>query len=426
MKNTAIILIFTILAWSLQSCGNNDKKVSEEQAGEKEHNDEHTNSNTATLTAEQIKSIGIEIGGIEEKQLTASIRANGALRVPNQNKASVNSLYSGIIRSLLIQPGNIVKKGQVIATIANPDFIQSQEEYLSINPRIVLAEQEYNRQKELNAGNAGALKNLQSAESSLKALRTRKAALEQQIRLMGINPSVLENGKLVSVLSLRSPISGIVSMVSVKIGSYIDLNTPVADIVDNSQLHLDLFVYEKDLPRLKDNQSIHFTLTNNPGKEYDAEIYSLGSTFEDESKAVSVHATVKGDKTGLIDGMNITALISLDKITTPAVPNDAIVTYQGQDYIFMVTEPRVENKHTDPGKDTAANKQDPHGHAAENKEIRGNTSFEKVPVAKGTSEVGYTQITVLKPIPVNARIVTKGAFFVLAKITNSGEGEHGH
>ncbi|MBO9657202.1 MAG: efflux RND transporter periplasmic adaptor subunit [Chitinophagaceae bacterium] len=369
-----------------------------------------------------MKSIGIEIGGIEEKQLTASIRANGALRVPNQNKASVNSLYAGIVKSLLIQPGNIVKKGQVIATIANPDFFQSQEEYLSINPRIVLAEQEYNRQKELNAGNAGALKNLQAAESSLRALRTRRSALAQQIQLMGINPSSLENGKLISVLSLRSPISGIVSNVSVKIGSYIDLNTPVADIVDNSQLHLDLFVYEKDLPRLKDNQSIHFTLTNNPGKEYDAEIYSLGSTFEDESKAVSVHATVKGDKTGLIDGMNITALISLDKITTPAVPNDAIITYQGQDYIFMVTDAHAEKEHAEK-KDGQA---DPHDHTEAKKEPRTGVMFEKVPVAKGTSEVGYTQITVLKAIPTNAQIVTKGAFFVLAKITNSGAGEHGH
>lgn len=422
MKNIITILILSVLAWDLQSCGNKDEKSADTETKENDHKDEHSNSNTATLTNDQIKSIGIEIGGIEEKQLTASIRANGALRVPNQNKASVNSLYAGIVKSLLIQPGNIVKKGQVIAMIANPDFIQSQEEYLSILPRIVLAEQEYNRQKELNAGNAGALKNLQAAESSLRAMQTRRSALEQQIRLMGINPSSLENGKLVSVLSLRAPISGIVSNVSVKIGSYIDLNTPVADIVDNSQLHLDLFVYEKDLPRLRDNQSIHFTLTNNPGKEYDAEIYSLGSTFEDESKAVSVHATVKGDKTGLIDGMNITALISLDKITTPAVPNDAIVTYQGQDYIFMVTDPHAEKEYTEK-KDGEANQ---HDHIEGKKEIRGGITFEKVPVAKGTSEVGYTQITVLKTIPANAQIVTKGAFFVLAKITNSGEGEHGH
>jgi RND family efflux transporter MFP subunit len=425
MKKIIHILLAVLLVALQISCSDGKKSPGEKtDQSETGHAEEHADPNRTSLTIEQIQSIGLQTGFIEEKQLTASIKANGALRVPNQNKASVNSLYSGIVRALLIQPGNLVKKGQVIATVSNPDFIRSQEEYLSLSPRIVLAEQEYNRQKELNAGNAGALKNLQAAESELRSLHTRKAALGEQIRLMGINPQVLSNDKLISVLSLRSPIAGIVSNVSVKIGSYIDLNTPVAEVVDNSQLHLDLFVYEKDLPRLKNDQRIHFTLTNNPGKEYDAQIYSLGSTFEDESKAVSVHARVEGDKTGLIDGMNITALISLDKITTPAVPNDAIVTYQGQDYIFIVSDST--------GRVSDNSGPDPHDKAKEtalgSSETRSSSSvqFRRIAVARGTSEVGYTQITVLKSVPDQARIVTKGAFFVLAKMTDAGDGEHGH
>ena len=139
-----------------------------------------------------MKTIGIELGSIEQKQLTASLKTNGVLKVPNQNKASINSVYSGVITSLLVQPGNTVSKGQIIATIANPEFMQVQSEYLSVNSKIVLAEQEYNRQKELNAGNAGALKNLQAAESNLKALSTSRSSLQQQIQLMGINPSSLQ------------------------------------------------------------------------------------------------------------------------------------------------------------------------------------------------------------------------------------------
>ncbi|AXY77920.1 efflux RND transporter periplasmic adaptor subunit [Paraflavitalea soli] len=406
MKRICWIIPIALMVFTQLSCKDKTEVTAGKEGPAGEHKGGHENENTATFTDEQIKSIGIEVGKIEEKQLTASVRANGALRVPNQNKALINSLYSGVVKSLLIQPGDIVKKGQAIATIANPDFIRMQEEWLAIGPKMVLAEQELNRQKELNQGNAGVLKNLQAAESDLRSLTTRKAALEQQIELMGINPAHLSNGKLISVLSLRTPIGGIVSNVSVKMGSYVDVSTAVAEVIDNSQLHLDLFIYEKDLPKLKNNQHIHFTLTNNPGKEYDAQIYSLGSTFEDESKAVSVHAQVKGDKTGLIDGMNITALISLDKVTAPAVPQDAIVTYQGQDYIFMVT--------------------DGHQGAEADKGGKKGISFEKVAVAKGTSEVGYTQITLLKPVPAEAFIVIKGAFFVLAKMTNAGDGEHGH
>lgn len=414
MKKFFIItILFTGLA-AFVSCGS--KGNIETATTEEGHEDEHANTNTAMLTEEQIKSIGIELGSIEEKQLTASLKTNGILQVPNQNKASVNSLYSGVIKSLLVQPGNYVRKGQTIATVANPDFIQAQSEYLNVNSKIGLAELEVKRQRDLNAGNAGALKNLQAAETELRTLRTLKSTLEQQINLMGINPERLSNGKLISVLSISSPISGVVSSVIVKMGSYVDVSTAVAEIVDNSQLHLDLFVYEKDLPKLKNNQLIHFTLTNNPGKEYDAQIYSLGSSFEGESKAVTVHAKVQGDKTGLIDGMNITAVISLQKNTVLAVPDAAIVNVAGQDYIFIATEEHGEKEHT---KDSV--KHDAKEEAG-HKDEKGIT-FERIPVAKGTTDVGYTEITLLKEIPKDAKIVVKGAFFVLAKMTNTGEHE---
>ncbi len=415
MKKFFIVTILFAGLAAFVSC--NSKTTAETATTEEGHEDEHANTNTAMLTEEQIKSIGIELGSIEEKQLTASLKTNGILQVPNQNKASVNSLYSGVIKSLLVQPGNYVRKGQTIATVANPDFIRAQSEYLGVNAKIGLAELEVKRQRDLNAGNAGALKNLQAAETELRTLRTIKSTLEQQIILMGINPEKLSNGKLISVLSISSPISGVVSNVIVKMGSYVDVSTPVAEIVDNSQLHLDLFVYEKDLPKLKNNQLIHFTLTNNPGKEYDAQIYSLGSSFEGESKAVTVHAKVQGDKTGLIDGMNITAVISLEKNTVPAVPTDAIVTVAGQDYIFIVSEQHGEEEHT---KDTVKHDvKEETGH----KDEKGIT-FERIPVAKGTTDVGYTEITLLKEIPKDAKIVVKGAYFVLAKMTNSGEHEH--
>ncbi len=407
MKRSIIIAMAIAVLAVNAGCKGKEKKDAKTE--EVPHSEEHENTNMVMLSEEQLKSINIAIGSIEDKQLTASLKANGILQVPNQNKASISPVYSGVIKSILVQPGNPVRKGQVIATISNPDFIRAQSTYLEVSAKIGLAELELKRQQELNAGNAGSLKNLQAAETELRTLRTSKSTLEQQLHLMGINPNSISNGKLVSVLSVTSPINGVVSNVLVKMGSYVDLTTSVAEIVDNSQLHLDLFVYEKDLPKVKNNQLIHFTLTNNPGKEYDALVYSLGSSFEGESKAVSVHAKVQGDKTGLIDGMNITAAISLNKVTVPAVPSDAIVTYAGQDYIFIQTEKKPEEN---------KNKQDvKQGKDAHEEK---GTWFERVPVAKGTTDVGYTEITLLKEVSKDAKVVVKGAFFVLAKMTNAG------
>ena len=414
-----IVLIFTFSA-----CKNDKQKegqATEAKATEKaEAPHEEETPTIATLTEEQIKTVGIQLGVIEQKELTATIRANGLLKVPNNNKANATSLYGGVIKTLNVQIGDYVKKGQVIATIANPQFIQLQEEYLSTASRITFAEQELSRQKELFEGNAGAKKNLQSATAELNSLRTRRASLQQQIQLMGINPGSVSNGNLKSALVVTSPLNGTVSNVFAKIGSYVDVSSPVIEIVDNSSLHLDLNVFEKDLPMLKVGQTIHFRITNNAVEDYNAKIFAIGSSFENESKTIATHAVVQGNKTGLIDGMNVTAIVSLNNVTTSAVPNDAIVNADGKYYIFVQTNKKAEEHHEE-GEEEGSHKE---GEEKEHKEAKSSKNFEKVEVLKGVSDMGYTAVTFVNEIPADAKIVIKGAFFVNAKLSNTGG--HGH
>ena len=401
----------------LSSCGSKSAETDTKAVPEKEEvkkaEHEEPEPTVAALTDEQIKAVGVQLGVVEQKELTATLKVNGALRVPNNNKANATSLYGGVIKSINVQLGDYVRKGQVIATIANPQFIQLQEEYLGTGSKITFAEQELTRQKELNAGNAGAVKNLQSATADLNSLRTRRASLQAQIQLMGINPASISNTNLRSALVVTSPISGTVSNVMAKIGSYVDVSSPVAEIVDNGQLHLDLNVFEKDLPMLKVGQTIHFRITNNAGEDYNAKVYSVGASFENDSKSIPVHATVQGNKAGLIDGMNITAIVSLNDVTMPAVPNDAIVSSMGKDFIFIVTDKKPHEEESEEGEKETAD--------STKKEEAKTTNFEKVEVIKGVSNLGYTAITFVNDIPANAKIVTKGSFFINAKLTNKGE-----
>lgn len=57
--------------------------------------------------------------------------------------------------------------------------------------------------------------------------------------------------------------------------------------------------------------------------------------------------------------------------------------------------------------------------------IEGEMTFEKIPVRKGTTDVGYSEITLLKDIHERSKVVTNGAFFILAKMNNKGEA-HSH
>lgn len=422
MKRIINNIVFSVLVlvafFAFNACTNNHKEGDGHNHGTEAETttDEHEEEeNVAVLTDEQMKAVGIEIGSIEQKQLSATLKANGALRVPNSNKANATSLFGGVIKSLNVEIGDFVRKGQVIATISNPQFIQLQEEYLSINSRIEFAEQEVARQRELNEGNAGAKKNLQSATTELNTLRTRKASLQQQIQMMGINPASLSNSNLKSSLVVTSPISGTISNVFAKIGSYVDVSSPIAEIIENTALHLDLQVYEKDIPLIKIGQKIDFVVTNNPNKTYSAEVYSIGSSFSGESKTIAVHSKITGDKAGLIDGMSITGMVSLDDVLSTAVPNDAIVNADGKYYIFLVKE-REEEAH-----DHKEGEAHDHNHGSEK-----GTQFVRMEVVKGATQLGYTAITPVSEIPHGAHIVVKGAFFVNAKMDDSGEHAHAH
>ncbi len=373
----------------LTACGSKIQPKAEPVTAERQ-NGEPT---LVSLSQEQMKVADIELGALEMKNLTTSISVNGTLDVPNQNKALVTSLAGGVLRTLNVQPGTAVRKGQVIGTIVNTELSGTQQQVISINAQLKYAEQEQRRQKELVEGSAAPLKNLQKIESEISSLKAQKTALQQHLSILGVSSS----DNISSVLTITAPISGTISEVSAQIGSNIDASKPIAQIINNSELHLDLFVYEKDLPKVAPGQAIHFTLTNNPGREYDATIYSIGTAFANESKAITVHARVINDKAGLIEGMSVTARISLGESVYPALPDGAIVTDGGKDYIFI-----LDGKH---GDSTKSNE----------------TTFKRIQIIKGVSEVGYTEIQLLSKLPPEASVVVKGSFFLMAKMTNVEE-----
>lgn len=388
MKNNKIILF--LLPVLLSACG--QKTQTTEQQTETAAQHDHSHADEVSVTATQMQMAGIELGRVEQKNLSNALAVNGTLAVPNQNKAFVTTLGSGAVRSLRVHPGDFVRKGQVLATVANADVAGLQQELVSVQSQITFAQKEADRLQELVSGNAAPLKSLQKAKADLRGLQAQQAGLRQQLLALGA-PA---NGSITSVISITAPISGSVSDVYAEIGSQVDASTPIAQITNNAELHLDLFVYEKDLGKVAVGQIIHFTLTNNPGKEYDARVYAIGTAFTNEAKAIPVHAHVINDKRGLIEGMSVTARISLGEGVYAAVPDEAIVNHQGRDYVFVL-QPQAE------------------GDARH---------FARVQVLKGASDVGYTEIKPITPLPEDAQIAVKGAFFLMAMLTNEGEHEH--
>lgn len=394
------------------------EKQNNETEFQAEKENHHEDETTVSITQKQYDAIGIKLGKIEEKNLTDILRANGFLKVPPQNKANVTSQLGGIVKRILVKEGDYVRRGQAVAVLSNQDLVKMQEDFLDAKSQLEYSEAEFNRQKELSENNVAAKKTFQQAESLFKSLKAKISSLTLQLSMAGIDASELTHENINPEIYVTSPVKGNVSHIDVNIGTNVDPSKTLMDVVDNSQMHIDLFVFEQDLPKISTGMEVDITLTNLPGKTYRGKIFSIGSAFQDASKSIPVHALITGDKTGLIEGMNVTGLINVSDNPVAAVPTSAIINSAGNDFIFIQMKENHEGADHEHHEDHNEHGDHRDGEHAE------EVSFRKVQVKTGVSESGFTQITALSELPADADVVVNGSYYLMAVLTNEGGHDH--
>jgi cobalt-zinc-cadmium efflux system membrane fusion protein len=194
--------------------------------------------------------------------------------VPPQNLVSVSIPLGGYLKSSNLLPGMPVSKGQVIAVIENPQFIQLQQDYLMAKSKAHFAELDYNRQKTLNQSQASSDKAMQLAQSEMNSQRILMNSLAQQLRLININPESLKSGSITKSVPVYSSINGFVSKVNVNIGKYVNPSDVLFELINPDDIHLNLKVYEKDLENLKKGQRFVAYTNADPSKKYYGKYFS--------------------------------------------------------------------------------------------------------------------------------------------------------
>jgi len=398
MKNIIInkILLLSISVFLFASCG--QKKT------EEEHEEEKSETEVA-LTEKQAQTIGIETGSIEMKNLNTIIKANGYTAVPPQNRADVSTLIGGVVKDIFVLEGTYVTKGKILATLQNLEVSEMQEEYQSAVANIEYLDQEFKRQKTLSDENVNPRKTFQEVKSKLASERAKAQAAKNKLQALNVNP----NGST-SLVPIVSPISGFVGKISITKGAFAATGITLFEVVDNSQMHLDLNVFEKDLGKIAIGQEVDFILTNQSNKAIKGKIFGINKSFSNESKTVDVHAKINpGNTKDLIPGMYVAANINISNQTVPALPKEAVVK-NGDTYFIYIKE----DKHEEASAKKVTAK------AEEHKEIH----FKAVEVAVGTTDLGYTEVKLIEEIPTDAKIVIKGAYYLLSQSKGGGEHEH--
>jgi len=383
MKLTVVMAAVLVI---MSSCGNRSKV-------ETENKETETVTDVVSLTDEQIKMSSIQTGSIEMRQVGNTLKLNGEIASLPQNTASISVPMGGRVRSINVIQGSEVNQGQVLAYIENYEFIDLQQNYLEAKSKMEYVNLEYQRQRALYSNDAVSKKNMQLITSEYKTLKIQMRGYEQKLLLIGMNPYRLTSGNITRAVAVKAPISGFVKNVNVSVGSTVSATDDLFDVVNLNNLFIRLSVFEKDIDRLHKGQQLSFYV-NDEDETHSAVVYQTTKSI-DNDKSYKVFARIVSRCGNVLPGMYVNAEVMLDNHQSPALPEDAVVTYGGKNYIFI-----SQGTKTDQGTKL--------------------TEYKMIKVTRGLSNNGYTQVTVVGNIPTHT-VVIKGAYNLLSALKNAGE-----
>ena len=402
MKRVILIVAVTAIAWA--GFAFFAKQTGSEAHAHEEHEHEEVDFDHIPLTAKQVSTVDLKMGEAVEREMDATIEAKGSLVLRAQAMGDVASLMGGIVKSIFVKEGQLVHRGQVVATVENTDVVSLQREYYSAAKECELAKADLERQLLLSKQGAGVKRTLQQTRKDYQVAHANLLGIGRQLAQMGISTSAVAKGKFTTAFPLRAPISGVVSQLTASLGSYADMQTPLLKIRNTQAVECDLNVFEKDLAKVKVGNRVTFSLTNQPGVKLSGTVYGMNQYFNDGSKSVAVHvkmddASLKTSRINhikLFDGMYVSGQIATGSQRCLALPSEAIVSTDGKQYVFALSgEPK-----------------------------KGEYSFSRHEVSTGVTDGGFTEVKLCDHLKAGKKIVTDNAFY-LASLTGE-HGEHAH
>ena len=339
-------------------------------------------NNLISVTTDQFKYSGMEIANPTQQDFQITVKTSGKIDVPPQNRAQITTFVGGNVKSTRLLVGDKVTKGEVLLTLENTDFLDIQKEYLDVAEQIKYLKSEYERQKTLFDEKITSQKNYLKAESEYLRAKGMYQSLKAKLKMLNINPSNVEQGKLTSVITIFSPISGDVVIMNANVGMYVAPSDVMLEIIQTDHLHLELNVFEKDILKVKQEQDINFTVPEATNEVFHAKVHLVGKSIEGNDRTINVHGHLDDNmKQKLITGMFVEAAIVVDSKKAMAIPTEALITESNKNFVLLLAEDK-----------------------------NNSYFFKKVPVKVGERSEKFVEILHGTQINSSSKILVKGVF----------------
>lgn len=326
-----ILLLWVLLA--CLSCKNKENITESQPAPE---NDTGDTSTYFSVTRDQFAMAKMALGSLKLYDFAEQVTANGHLNVPPENRVRIGTFMGGYVKSAELMPGTRVQKGQVLIVLENIEYLKLQQSYLEAREQLDYLKSVFESQKTLAEEKISAQRNFLQAKSDYHSMLAACESLAKQLQLLQIDPGAVKAETMVSSINLVSPIGGYITEVNAIQGMFVNPSDVLCEIIDPAHLHIELKVFEKDILKIRNGQTIIFRLPEASRESYTGEVILVGKAVEGNERTIAVHGHITGKPMlNLTTGMYVESVINTDSRQVEGLPADALVTEEGKHYVFV-------------------------------------------------------------------------------------------
>ncbi|WP_164737146.1 efflux RND transporter periplasmic adaptor subunit [Xanthomonas arboricola] len=262
-----------------------------------------------------VDAVPVEIAKAARRAVAASYTGTAALEP--RAEAQVVAKTSGVALAVMVEEGQKVSAGQALVRL-DPD-----------RAHLAVAQSEAQLRK---------LENSYRRATQLVGQQLVSAADVDQLKFDVENSRAQHRlaSLELSYTTVQAPISGVIASRSIKTGNFVQINTPIFRIVDDSQLEATLNVPERELATLKSGQPVTLLADALPGQQFIGKVDRIAPVVDSGSGTFRVICAFGQGAEALQPGMFGRIRIDYDQRKDALVIPRLALLDDGEPAVFVV------------------------------------------------------------------------------------------
>lgn len=331
-----LALLLTAL---LSACGDDNKALPSAVAASAPAVDAATDANVVKAAPELAQRLTVL--AVQRAQVAEPLAVVGRLDFNEQSLARVGATVTGRVTELLVQPGQRVAAGAVLAQLNSAELGTAQLAYLKAKAHRELAYQAAERAKLLLAADVIGSAEAQRRQSELQVADIEMRAAADQLRVMGMAPKAIatidQTGAITSVSTVVSTVEGVVVERNVNRGQVVQPADVMFTVADIGRLWAVAQVPESMAGRVAAGQKLRIEIPSNGIEPIEARIDWVADIVNPETRTVTVRAEIDNRQRKLRPAMLATMVIQPLPVERLVVPAAAVVRENDADHVFLKT-----------------------------------------------------------------------------------------